>query len=349
MDELMPDFSIVVVGSQRHGADSVANTILGGEHFQWGRRTPHRVSNTGEVDGKEILLVNAPVWLRGYHPMTAEERTEAQASSDTAFLLLIPVDTSFTNEQRKIVEDNMKPLGEKVWQNTIVVFTSGGWLGDYCIEEQVKSEGEALIWLVEKCGNRYFVFGDRKPQHQNDPQVTDLLNTIDEMLCMSQNLNTTSTAETGYPTGATTTEEEVDEDLKRMVGVYKAWGWRPREINEIRKRFKNSLQEMREDTSNMKTYHNREEMEEVLRNETREKSVEEVIEIVLEMFYRKECGAFDVVSIICEKDTFKPKWKQLFEREWSRREVRLMEHVEHEYATGEEPKDDGEHFTQGDT
>lgn len=48
-------------------------------------------------------------------------------------------------------------------------------------------------------------------------------------------------------------------------------------------------------------------------------------------FYSWFC--VDIVSLICEKDTFKPEWRQLFEREWSRREVRLMEHVLERYFT----------------
>ena len=41
----------------------------------------------------------------------------------------------------------------------------------------------------------------------------------------------------------------------------------------------------------------------------------------------------DIVSIICENDTFKPEWKQLFEREWSRREDQLMDYVFRRYFT----------------
>lgn len=62
--DITPDLRLILIGSQRYGVDSVANIILGGEAFEWGKRTAHSVTHTGQVDGKVIQLVKAPVWLR---------------------------------------------------------------------------------------------------------------------------------------------------------------------------------------------------------------------------------------------------------------------------------------------
>ncbi|KAG5278491.1 hypothetical protein AALO_G00099580 [Alosa alosa] len=70
-------------------------------------------------------------------------------------------------------------LGEDVWRHTIVLFTWGKLLKDTTIEEVIESEGKALQWLVQKCGNRYHVFGERA---QGSNQVEELLEKIAEMV-----------------------------------------------------------------------------------------------------------------------------------------------------------------------
>ncbi|KAM7408131.1 hypothetical protein PAMA_002013 [Pampus argenteus] len=79
----------------------------------------------------------------------------------------------------------------------------------------------------------------------------------------------------------------------------------------------------------------RKEVEKTLREEMRGKSLAEVMEVVSQIYFRKECGLFDIVSIISEKDTFKSEWKELFEREWGRRDALLMVHVFQRYFTDE--------------
>ncbi|CAK6975998.1 GTPase IMAP family member 8-like isoform X3, partial [Scomber scombrus] len=170
------------------------------------------------------------------------ESPQNQDSSSQAFLLMIPADTSFTNEQRKIIEDNMRPLGEAVWKNIILVFTRGRCLGEYHIEQHIESEGDALIWLVEKCGNRYFVFNDETTeQSEIETQVENLLEMVKEMLSRGQSTpkeETQQTAVTEDHTEAAASEEPVDEDLKKMVEhLHRIWCWRSWEIEEVAARF----------------------------------------------------------------------------------------------------------------
>ena len=96
------------------------------------------------------------------------------------FLLVVPANRPFTEEDRKATSKYMSIIGESVWRHTIVVFTRGDWLGDRSVEEYIESEGDNLRWLVEKCGNRYHVlscYGD-----VSSSQVSELLEKVDEMM-----------------------------------------------------------------------------------------------------------------------------------------------------------------------
>ncbi len=97
-----------------------------------------------------------------------------------ALILVIPIDTSFRNDQKRIIEEHMASLGEDGWKHTMVLFTWGDRFPDVSIEQHIESEGEALQWLIEKCRNRYHVFDNT--DKKNRDQVSELLQKIDEMV-----------------------------------------------------------------------------------------------------------------------------------------------------------------------
>lgn len=259
----MSELTLILLGWVFAVKTTVGSAILGIPEREG--RTEKCVTETRVLEERQlkVTVVDTPGWwkffsanlvpstvkseimktLDQYQATTcppAAESPQDRASSGCAFLLVIPSDTSFTNEQRKVIEENMRPLGETVWQNTVLVFTRSQWLGEYHIEQHIESEGDALIWLVEKCGNRYFAFNNvTKGKSETKAQVKELLDIVEEMLSRGQSPlkeETQQAAETKRRTEVS--EGPVDEALKKMVeDLHRVWGWGSWEVEELMARF----------------------------------------------------------------------------------------------------------------
>src|SRR4029434_1343634 len=126
-------------------------------------RTAQSVKRQGQVAGRQVTVVKAPGWWIDHQleqtPELTKEEIELSVSlcppGPHALLLVIRVDTSLTEAEKRSVQEHLELLSERVWSHTIMLFTQGDWLGDTPIEQHIESEGESLQWLVEKCGNRY--------------------------------------------------------------------------------------------------------------------------------------------------------------------------------------------------
>ncbi|XP_062398153.1 uncharacterized protein LOC134088247 isoform X2 [Sardina pilchardus] len=181
------DMKIVLLGCRHAGKNSSGNTILGREEFSTSGRTAECVKREGETPGRRITVVKAPGWRRNSTVERTPERDKQEIVLSVslcppgphALLLIIEVDHSFTETHRRAVQEHMELLGERVWNHTIVLFTRGDCLGNTTIEQHIKSGGEALQWVVVKCGNRYHVVDNKK---RDGGQVTELLEKIQEMV-----------------------------------------------------------------------------------------------------------------------------------------------------------------------
>ncbi|XP_063045998.1 uncharacterized protein LOC134440002 [Engraulis encrasicolus] len=184
------DMRIVLLGYRAAGKSSCGNTILGRQEFQTAGRTAECVKREGETAGRHITVVEAPGWWNNYTVEETPERDKREIVLSVslcppgphALLLVIDVSESFTEEDRIAVQEHLELLGERVWSHTIVLFTRGDWLGDTSIEQHIESGGEALQWVVEKCGNRYHVLDNKK---SDVGQVTELLEKIEEMVTVN--------------------------------------------------------------------------------------------------------------------------------------------------------------------
>ncbi|XP_063073808.1 GTPase IMAP family member 8-like [Engraulis encrasicolus] len=183
----IPDMRIVLLGGRSEGKSSSGNTILGRREFGTAGRTAECVKREGETAGRHITVVEAPGWWANPTVEQTPERDKGEIVLSVslcppgphALLLVIRVDVSFTETHRRAVQEHMELLGERVWSHTIVLFTRGDCLGDTSIEQHIESGGEALQWVVEKCGNRYHVVDNKK---SDGGQVTELLDKIEEMV-----------------------------------------------------------------------------------------------------------------------------------------------------------------------
>ncbi|XP_051531989.1 GTPase IMAP family member 8-like [Myxocyprinus asiaticus] len=178
---------VVLVGWILSGKSLAGNTILNQDIFK-AEKTKKYVQGSGEVNGRKITVTDTPGWWKyvstQFNPEFVRtsilESISESGKSPHAVLLLIPADASFQQEQKRIIEENMTTLGEDVWRHTIVLFTWADRYPDISIEEHIESEGDALQWLIEKCGNRYHVFDNT--DIKNRDQVTELLQKIDQMV-----------------------------------------------------------------------------------------------------------------------------------------------------------------------
>ncbi|XP_048123868.1 GTPase IMAP family member 8 isoform X1 [Alosa alosa] len=181
--------SLVLLGARGSGKSSVGNTIISGqEEFNRKRRTAHCVTKTCRVSGRQVSLVDTPGWWMNYYAQDspASMKRELMRSAHLCppgphcFLLVVRVDKAFTVMYARALQEHVELLSERVWNHTIVLFSFGDWLGDTTIEQYIESEGRAIQWLVEKCGNRYHVFNNKSKG--DGFQVTMMLEKIDEML-----------------------------------------------------------------------------------------------------------------------------------------------------------------------
>ncbi|ROL45187.1 GTPase IMAP family member 8 [Anabarilius grahami] len=180
------EMRLVLLGPHYSDKSSTGNTILGRKAFD--RRMEENLKENGEVAGRNLTVVYTPSFEKDYligkrledAKLNILRSVTEQSSGTHAFILVWSVESSFADEEKCALEKIMEPLGENVWNHTLVVFAVGDELGDTPIELFIASEGDSLQWLIEKCGNRYHVLNNKN--WDDGSQVTELLEKIEEMV-----------------------------------------------------------------------------------------------------------------------------------------------------------------------
>ncbi|XP_059928251.1 GTPase IMAP family member 8 isoform X1 [Gadus macrocephalus] len=221
-----PERRLLLLGGRRAGKTSCANSVLGDQVFQAGTETTHSNVGQTEIYGRRVTVVDTPPWGvpghvadaggggddddddddsesatdgdsgGGRHPRTAPASLDSEDPCMGAvlcppgphvILLVVSVSQPFKETQRRAAEDQLGALGGGTWRYSMVLFTGVDKLpkGTF-VEEHIANTGEALQWLVERCGSRYHAFDNSKKDGDENTQVPELMEKVEEMITDNQ-------------------------------------------------------------------------------------------------------------------------------------------------------------------
>uniref|UniRef100_A0A3Q3AMX6 AIG1-type G domain-containing protein n=1 Tax=Kryptolebias marmoratus TaxID=37003 RepID=A0A3Q3AMX6_KRYMA len=179
---------IVLLGAKGSGKTSALNTILRRDSDQQLGRTAQSCVGEGLVFGRQLTVVDTPGWWMNYfcEETSLFDRREIALSLSLCppgphvFLLVIRVDRAFTETYRRAAQEHLELISEHIWSRVVLLFSFGDWLGGTTTEQYLESEGHPLLWLVEKCCNRYHVLNNKTKG--DGFQVRELIGKIEEMM-----------------------------------------------------------------------------------------------------------------------------------------------------------------------
>ncbi|XP_026073130.1 GTPase IMAP family member 8 [Carassius auratus] len=167
---------IVLLGKTKSGKTSTAKTIEGRESFtgKWEKQE-------ASVAGMNMKIIKTPGMIDVPENKIKDEIEKLVFMCDPGphvFLLIIKLDTGFTDEENNTERWIRKNIGEDALHHTIILFTHADHLRGKTLDEYI-SERRFLQSLVNSCGGRYHSFNNQDRGDRN--QVIELLEKIENI------------------------------------------------------------------------------------------------------------------------------------------------------------------------
>ncbi|KAF4115053.1 GTPase IMAP family member 8 [Onychostoma macrolepis] len=175
---------IVLLGKTGSGKTSAVQTIVGQESLERRDWTNTETCELQEahVSGKSITIIDTPGLTNASYKKKMKNEIEKFVIMSNpgphVFLLVIKLDSRFTEEEKNIMEWIQENIGEDAAHYTIILFTHVDLLRETLLEEHNKYSPD-LQAFTESFGSRYHSFNNEDPENRS--QVTELLEKIEKM------------------------------------------------------------------------------------------------------------------------------------------------------------------------
>uniref|UniRef100_A0A3P9D0F1 AIG1-type G domain-containing protein n=1 Tax=Maylandia zebra TaxID=106582 RepID=A0A3P9D0F1_9CICH len=192
-------YRIVLLGDSEAGKRSLENNMFGEDTFIVNNTECKTKSKS--LHGRRITLINTPDFS---DPGRSEEELKPEilrcitecTPGPHAFLIVLKVEKSTEQHQQKaVIEKISQYFSEEVFKYAAVVFTQDGRDSDEMKIKEFIDQNEYLSDLMRKCKSRYHIINKYNGQGDkisNQSQVTELLNTVDQIVAENKDWRYTS-------------------------------------------------------------------------------------------------------------------------------------------------------------